>query len=51
MTTHAIPLRRQRPHGLYAICFGFFLVLFDTTGLTSLSGFRGDRCSCGRILS
>ena len=33
MTTHAIPLRRQRPYGLYAICFGFFLVLFDTTAL------------------
>jgi DHA2 family methylenomycin A resistance protein-like MFS transporter len=33
MTTHAIPVPRERPYGLYAICFGFFLVLFDTTAL------------------
>jgi DHA2 family methylenomycin A resistance protein-like MFS transporter len=33
MTSHAIALERQRPYGLYAICFGFFLVLFDTTAL------------------
>src|SRR5678815_6120140 len=33
MTTHAITLERERPYGLYAICFGFFLVLFDTTAL------------------
>ena len=33
MTTHAISLDRDRPYGLYAICFGFFLVLFDTTAL------------------
>jgi DHA2 family methylenomycin A resistance protein-like MFS transporter len=33
MTTHAISLERERPYGLYAICFGFFLVLFDTTAL------------------
>ena len=33
MTTHAITLDRERPYGLYAICFGFFLVLFDTTAL------------------
>jgi len=33
MTTHAISLERDRPYGLYAICFGFFLVLFDTTAL------------------
>src|SRR5678816_191643 len=33
MTTHAIALERERPYGLYAICFGFFLVLFDTTAL------------------
>jgi DHA2 family methylenomycin A resistance protein-like MFS transporter len=34
MTTHAIAIEReQRPYGLYAICFGFFLVLFDTTAL------------------
>jgi DHA2 family methylenomycin A resistance protein-like MFS transporter len=33
MTTHAIAVQRERPYGLYAICFGFFLVLFDTTAL------------------
>ena len=33
MTTHAITIERDRPYGLYAICFGFFLVLFDTTAL------------------
>jgi DHA2 family methylenomycin A resistance protein-like MFS transporter len=33
MTTHAIAIERERPFGLYAICFGFFLVLFDTTAL------------------
>jgi len=33
MTTHAMPLTRDRPYGLYAICFGFFLVLLDTTAL------------------
>ena len=33
MTTHAIAIQRERPYGLYAICFGFFLVLFDTTAL------------------
>jgi DHA2 family methylenomycin A resistance protein-like MFS transporter len=33
MSTHAIALERERPYGLYAICFGFFLVLFDTTAL------------------
>jgi DHA2 family methylenomycin A resistance protein-like MFS transporter len=33
MTTHAISFERERPYGLYAICFGFFLVLFDTTAL------------------
>jgi DHA2 family methylenomycin A resistance protein-like MFS transporter len=33
MTTHAIPIARERPYGLYAICFGFFLVLLDTTAL------------------
>ena len=33
MTTHAISFQRERPYGLYAICFGFFLVLFDTTAL------------------
>jgi DHA2 family methylenomycin A resistance protein-like MFS transporter len=33
MTTQAISLTRDRPYGLYAICFGFFLVLFDTTAL------------------
>ena len=33
MTTHALPLTRERPYGLYAICFGFFLVLLDTTAL------------------
>jgi len=33
MTSHAISLDRERPYGLYAICFGFFLVLFDTTAL------------------
>jgi MFS transporter, DHA2 family, methylenomycin A resistance protein len=33
MTTHAIAFERERPYGLYAICFGFFLVLFDTTAL------------------
>ncbi|HTJ20930.1 MAG TPA: MFS transporter [Gemmatimonadaceae bacterium] len=33
MTTQAIAIGRERPYGLYAICFGFFLVLFDTTAL------------------
>lgn len=33
MTTHAFAIERERPYGLYAICFGFFLVLFDTTAL------------------
>lgn len=33
MTTHAIALPRERPYGLYAISFGFFLVLLDTTAL------------------
>jgi DHA2 family methylenomycin A resistance protein-like MFS transporter len=33
MTTHAIAIERDRPYGLYAVCFGFFLVLFDTTAL------------------
>ena len=33
MSTHAIAFERERPYGLYAICFGFFLVLFDTTAL------------------
>jgi DHA2 family methylenomycin A resistance protein-like MFS transporter len=33
MTTHAMAIERDRPFGLYAICFGFFLVLFDTTAL------------------
>lgn len=26
-------MTRERPYGLYAICFGFFLVLLDTTAL------------------
>jgi DHA2 family methylenomycin A resistance protein-like MFS transporter len=38
MTTHAIPIARQRPYGLYAICFGFFLVLLDTTALNVAIG-------------
>jgi len=38
MTTHAMPLQRERPYGLYAICFGFFLVLFDTTALNVAVG-------------
>ena len=33
MTTRAIPIAQERPYGLYAICFGFFLVLLDTTAL------------------
>ena len=33
MTTQALPVARERPYGLYAICFGFFLVLLDTTAL------------------
>lgn len=33
MTTHTTALTRERPYGLYAICFGFFLVLLDTTAL------------------
>ena len=33
MTTHVLPVARERPYGLYAICFGFFLVLLDTTAL------------------
>jgi len=52
MTTYAFPQTRERPYGLYAICFGFFLVLLDTTALnvaaaslardfaTSLSGLQ-----------
>jgi DHA2 family methylenomycin A resistance protein-like MFS transporter len=31
--THAVVIERDRPYALYAICFGFFLVLFDTTAL------------------
>ena len=38
MTSHAVALERQRPYGLYAICFGFFLVLFDTTALNVAVG-------------
>jgi MFS transporter, DHA2 family, methylenomycin A resistance protein len=38
MTTHAIAIQRERPYGLYAICFGFFLVLFDTTALNVAIG-------------
>src|SRR3712207_5048733 len=38
MTTHAIAIERERPYGLYAICFGFFLVLFDTTALNVAVG-------------
>jgi len=38
MTTHAIAIERARPYGLYAICFGFFLVLFDTTALNVAIG-------------
>jgi DHA2 family methylenomycin A resistance protein-like MFS transporter len=38
MTTPAIALARRRPYGLYAICFGFFLVLFDTTALNVAIG-------------
>jgi len=33
MTTQALPVTRARPYALYAICFGFFLVLLDTTAL------------------
>lgn len=33
MTTQAIPVSRARPYALHAICFGFFLVLLDTTAL------------------
>lgn len=33
MTTTVLPITRERPYGLYAICFGFFLVLLDTTAL------------------
>jgi DHA2 family methylenomycin A resistance protein-like MFS transporter len=33
MTTGAIAIERERPYALYAVCFGFFLVLFDTTAL------------------
>ena len=33
MTTTVFPIARERPYGLYAICFGFFLVLLDTTAL------------------
>ena len=33
MTTQVLPVARERPYGLYAICFGFFLVLLDTTAL------------------
>ena len=33
MTTTVLPITRARPYGLYAICFGFFLVLLDTTAL------------------
>lgn len=38
MTTHALAIERDRPYGLYAICFGFFLVLFDTTALNVAVG-------------
>src|SRR5678816_3049543 len=38
MTTHAMAIERDRPFGLYAICFGFFLVLFDTTALNVAVG-------------
>jgi DHA2 family methylenomycin A resistance protein-like MFS transporter len=38
MTTHAFAIERARPYGLYAICFGFFLVLFDTTALNVAVG-------------
>jgi DHA2 family methylenomycin A resistance protein-like MFS transporter len=38
MTTHALSVDRARPYGLYAICFGFFLVLFDTTALNVAIG-------------
>ena len=31
-------IERERPYGLYAICFGFFLVLFDTTALNVAVG-------------
>jgi DHA2 family methylenomycin A resistance protein-like MFS transporter len=33
MTTRSFAVVRARPYGLYAICLGFFLVLFDTTAL------------------
>jgi DHA2 family methylenomycin A resistance protein-like MFS transporter len=33
MTTNVLPITSERPYGLYAICFGFFLVLLDTTAL------------------
>ena len=38
MTTHAMSIRRPRPYGLYAICFGFFLVLFDTSAVNVAVG-------------
>src|SRR5262245_9676752 len=38
MTTHGIAIERERPYWLYAICFGFFLVLFDTTALNVAIG-------------
>src|SRR4051812_36690213 len=38
MTTQAIAVGRERPYGLYAICFGFFLVLFDTSALNVAIG-------------
>jgi DHA2 family methylenomycin A resistance protein-like MFS transporter len=33
MTTYAIAPARDRQYGLYAICFGFFLVLLDASAL------------------
>src|SRR4029453_18384928 len=33
MTTYAIAPARDRQYGLYAICFGFFLVLLDPSAL------------------
>jgi len=56
MSTHAIALERQRPYGLYAICFGFFLVLFDTTALNVAVGamhheFGGSMSSLQWIVS
>jgi DHA2 family methylenomycin A resistance protein-like MFS transporter len=33
MTTQALPVARERSYGLLAVCFGFFLVLLDTSAL------------------